>query len=76
MPKPPSKHLEELSKEVGEDVYVWYISDEESQKLSKLFGQDFKEIKMIGTRVNSPLKRCQVCFKWHEFYDWCVDSII
>ena len=31
MPKPPSKHLEELSKEVGEDIYVWYISDEESE---------------------------------------------
>lgn len=66
------KYRDELSKQTGYPVRGWYITEAESARLTKLFGREFKDLKMVGTNVNGAPRRCKVCSKWFEYYDWYI----
>jgi hypothetical protein len=56
----------------GMELWKWPISDNESQRLTVILGQDFNELNIGGTLVNTPIMQCPRCGKDNEFIDWYV----
>lgn len=63
------------TKAISPDVYMWYITEDEYLRLSKLFGRDFQETRLGGTKVHGLPVPCRDCGKYTEFIDWW-DSMI
>ncbi|PVF92700.1 hypothetical protein CPB86DRAFT_829832 [Serendipita vermifera] len=64
-----------VGQEDGEDVYLWYITEDEYLRLNKIFGRDFQETGLGGTRVRGLPTPCQGCGKHTEFIDWVWTAI-
>ena len=56
----------------GQDIWMWPISEDESKRLTAMLGQDFHDLNIAGTYVNTPITQCPMCGKDNELVDWCV----
>jgi len=63
--QPPSKPID-----AENNTNMWYITEDEYLRLSKLFGRDFQETRLGGTRVHGLPRPCKDCGKYTEFIDW------
>ena len=68
---PPTKYF---AQEDGRDVYMWFITEDEYLRLNKLFGREFQETGLGGTRVIGLPKSCDGCGKYTEFIDWYISN--
>ncbi|KAF5379637.1 hypothetical protein D9757_009188 [Collybiopsis confluens] len=59
-----------ISEEEGRKLYLWYITEDEYLRLSKLLRRDFQETGMGGTNVCGLPTPCRGCGKYTEFIDW------
>ncbi|CAE7143586.1 unnamed protein product [Rhizoctonia solani] len=73
IPQPPTKLF---GKEGERDLYLWYITEDESLRLNKLFHRNFQETGMGGTLVVGLPSPCPGCGKYHEFIDWAWTAIM
>ncbi|KIM21093.1 hypothetical protein M408DRAFT_29813 [Serendipita vermifera MAFF 305830] len=64
---PPTKYM---GREEDEDIYAWYITEDEYLRLNKLFGRDFQETALGATVVSGLPTPCNGCGKYTEFIDW------
>lgn len=55
-------------------MYTWYITEDEYLRLNKIFGRDFQEAGLGGTKVVGLPKPCSGCGKYTEFIDWLFQS--
>ena len=56
----------------GLELWKWPISEDETQRLTTILGQNFSELNIGGTLVNTPIMQCPKCGKDNEFIDWYV----
>ncbi|KAI0800142.1 hypothetical protein C8Q74DRAFT_394068 [Fomes fomentarius] len=68
------KHTD-LRDDHGRDVYLWRISENEQERLSALLEQDFYDLEVDGTYLNSPPQTCSHCGKETEFADWVYTAL-
>ena len=54
---------------------MWYITEDEYLRLSKLFRRDFQETGLGATLVIGLPSPCHGCGKYAEFIDWSVSYI-
>ncbi|KDN34050.1 hypothetical protein RSAG8_12857, partial [Rhizoctonia solani AG-8 WAC10335] len=71
--QPPTKYI---GKEDGQDLYRWYITEDEYFRLNKIFRRDFQETGLGGTFVVGLPSACPGCGKYHEFIDWVWTAIM
>ena len=64
---PPHKLVGE---QYGATLYRWFITEDEYQRLSKLFGRDFQETGLGGTTFYGVPAPCDGCGKYSELIDW------
>ena len=55
----------------GQDIWMWPISEDEGERLTAMLGQDFYDLNIEGTYVNTPITQCPECGKDNELVDWC-----
>ncbi|KAF5389007.1 hypothetical protein D9757_005103 [Collybiopsis confluens] len=64
---PPTKLL---GPQDGRDMHLWYITEDEYLRLTKLLRRDFQETGVGGTNVHGLPTPCRGCGKYTEFIDW------
>lgn len=72
-PAPPTSVITNtgrLDKVYGKPIYSWEISQDEQDRLSLMFGQDFYDTSVEATLVTAEPNICPYCGKETEFIDW------